>query len=107
MIQLLIPLELEDRLLQEAERRGQTAEALALSLIEQNVPQLDPTVPSPLEKRRAAALEMLAKWSEESSNAGEDDEDDLEDFLRALDANRNIELLSSFVHVEHWQNIKP
>lgn len=56
-LQLTLPCPLEERLRQEAERLGQSAEALALQL-------LDEHLPPPLDERRAAALAMLREWME-------------------------------------------
>jgi hypothetical protein len=52
--------ELEQRLLQEANRCGQPSEAVALHLLERHLP-------SPMDERRAAALALLHGWMEEDA----------------------------------------
>jgi predicted transcriptional regulator len=71
--------ELEERLRQEAERRGEPTESVALRLLEEHLPP-------PLDERRAATLTMIQKWIEEDANAG--DPKEAEEFFRNLDADR-------------------
>jgi hypothetical protein len=79
-LQLTLPPELENRLRQEAERRGQSSEAVVLALLDQYLPPfLD-------ERRRAAAIAMLQEWMEEDARAEDSEED--EEFFRQLDADR-------------------
>jgi hypothetical protein len=58
MLQLTLPRELEDRLRQEADRLGQSVEAVAVRV-------LDQCLPPPLDERRSATIAMLHRWKEE------------------------------------------
>ncbi len=78
-LELTLPPDLEERLRQEAERRGQPTESVALRL-------LDEHLPPPLDERRAAALAMLHEWMAEDDQAG--DPKEAEEFFRNLDAAR-------------------
>jgi predicted transcriptional regulator len=78
-LQLTLSPELEERLRQEAERRGQPAEAVALRLLEEHLPP-------PLDERRAAAIALLRGWMAEDAQAG--DLEGAEEFFRNLDAAR-------------------
>ncbi len=80
-LQLTLPSELQERLHQEAERRGQPAEAVALRL-------LDEHLPPPLDARRAAAIAMLHQWMEEDAAMSPEEEAANVEVLRALDADR-------------------
>ena len=79
ILQLTLPVKLEERLRQEAARHGQPSEAVACCLLDaQHLP--------PPDERRAAALALLNQWMEEDSPmAGVDDDDE---FFRNLDASR-------------------
>src|SRR5438128_352683 len=81
VLQLTLPLELEARLRQEAERRGQPTESVAFRL-------LDEHLPAPLDERRAAALAMLQRWMEEDAALSPEERSANEEILRALDADR-------------------
>jgi predicted transcriptional regulator len=78
-LQLTLPPELEERLREEAERRGQSPEAVVLTV-------LDQSLPPPLDERRKAAIAMLKEWMEEDSQKEYREED--EEFFRNLDADR-------------------
>jgi predicted transcriptional regulator len=78
-LELALPPDLEERLRQEAERRGQPTESVALRL-------LDEHLPPPLDERRAAALAMLHEGMAEDDQAG--DPEEAEEFFRNLDAAR-------------------
>jgi hypothetical protein len=78
-LELHLPAELHERLRQEAERRGQSAESVAVRLLEENLPPA-------LDARRAAAIAMLQQWIEEDEKRDYSEED--EQFLRDLDAAR-------------------
>ncbi len=80
-LQLRLPAELQERLKQEAERRGQSSESVALHLLEEHLPP-------PLDARRAAALATLQQWMEEDAALSEEQSERAEEFLRGLDAAR-------------------
>jgi hypothetical protein len=80
-IQLVLPPELEQRLRQEAERRGKSAEEVALQLLNQHLPP-------PLDVRRAAAIAMLQQWMEEDSSISQEEAEANAAVLRALDEDR-------------------
>ncbi|HVA46905.1 MAG TPA: hypothetical protein VNH11_11110 [Pirellulales bacterium] len=79
--QLDLPVDLQERLRFEAERRGEPAEAVALRVLDAHLP------PRP-DIRRAAAIAMLDRWREEDAAATEADSRQAEDFFHALDAAR-------------------
>lgn len=83
-LQLNLPPELQERLRQEAERRSQPIEAVALQLLEEHLP---PSLEE-LEKRRAAGIALLRQWMEEDAAATEKDSEQAEEFFRGLDAAR-------------------
>jgi hypothetical protein len=80
-LQLDLPPALQERLGQEAARRGEPAEAVALRL-------LDEHLPPPLDARRAAALALLHQWMEEDAAITPEQSEKAEEFLRGLDAAR-------------------
>jgi|SRR5579884_1605026 len=80
-LQLNLPPELQERLLQEAERCKEPAEAVAVRL-------LDEHLPPPLDARRAAAIAMLRQWMEEDAALAPEDSELAEEFFRGLDAAR-------------------
>lgn len=80
-LQLNLSPELHERLQQEAEHRGEPAEAVALRL-------LDEHLPPPLEARRAAALAMLRQWIEEDAGLAPESSEQAEEFFGGLDAAR-------------------
>lgn len=80
-LQLNLPPELHERLLQEAERRREPVEAVALRL-------LDEHLPPPLDARRAAALALLRQWREKDAALSAEEEAANEEFFRSFDASR-------------------
>lgn len=80
-LHLQLPPQLHERLLQESERRGEAAEALALRI-------LDEHLPPPLDARRAAALAMLQEWMEEDAALTPEEEAANVEVLRCLDEDR-------------------
>ncbi len=80
-LQLNLPPELQECLRQEAERRGQPAESVALQLLEEHLPP-------PLDERRKAAIAMLQQWMEEDAALTPEDSEQAEEFFRHLDADR-------------------
>jgi hypothetical protein len=81
MIQLTLPPELGERLRQEAERRGQTAEAVVVRLLDQHLPPAG-------DDRRAAAVALLHRWAEEDAALSPEEAAANADVLRALDEDR-------------------
>ena len=79
MLQLLLPVDLDRRLRQKAERRGQSTESVALQLLEQHLPP-------PVDERRAAAL--LERWQKEDAALSAEQAAGNAEVLRALDADR-------------------
>jgi hypothetical protein len=74
-LQLTLPAQLENRLRQEAERQGLSADALTLRLLDKHLPLPD---------HRAQTVALLQSWIE-----GEDDEADQDyDLFHALDEAR-------------------
>ena len=80
-LQLNLSVELLERLRQEAERRGQPAESVAMHLLEEHLPP-------PLDARRAAALALLHQWMEEDAALSPEEEAENREVLRALDEDR-------------------
>jgi hypothetical protein len=80
-LQLTLSGELEERLRQEAERRGQPTEAVALRLLEEHLPP-------PLDARRAAAIVMLGRWQDEDASLSPEETIANAEVLRALDEDR-------------------
>ena len=80
-LQLTLPPELEERLRQEAERRGQTAEAVVVRLLDQHLPPAG-------DDRRAAAVALLRRWAEEDAALSPEEAAANADVLRALDEDR-------------------
>jgi hypothetical protein len=96
-LQLALPADLEARLRQEAERRGQPSEAVALRL-------LDQYLPPPLDDCHAAAVAMLQRWTEEDAALSPEEAAANIEVLRALDEDR-----PSYrkLFTDIWQNITP
>jgi hypothetical protein len=82
-LQLTLPPELEARLRQEAERRGQPTEAVALRLLDEHLPPLNES------NRRIQAAKSLEELFAAADAAPE--QDDGYDLLQALDQNRQGE----------------
>jgi hypothetical protein len=80
-IQLTLPSELGERLRQEAQRRGQAAESVALQLLDQHLPPA-------LDERRSAALSMLQQWLAEDATLSAEEVAENAAVLRALDEDR-------------------
>ncbi len=80
-LQLNLPPELHERLRQEAERRQEPVETIAVRLLDENLPP-------PLDARRAAAIAMLRQWMEEDAALAPDDSEQAKEFFRGLDAAR-------------------
>jgi hypothetical protein len=78
---LTLSAELEERLHLEAARRGESAEAVALQLLKQHLPQS-------VAERRAAAVAMLHCWMEEDVSLDPVEVAANADLLRSLDADR-------------------
>jgi hypothetical protein len=81
-LQLNLPPELQERLRQEAERRREPVETVALRL-------LDAHLPPPLDARRAAALALLRQWMEEDAALTPEESEQAEELFRDLDACRS------------------
>jgi hypothetical protein len=73
--------EVEERLRQEAERRGEPTEAIALQLLEEHLPPA-------LDARRAAAVAMLGRWQVEDAALSREESTANAEVLRALDEAR-------------------
>jgi hypothetical protein len=80
-LELTLPQDLEERLHQEAARRGQSADAVAVQLLQQHLPPA-------LDARRTAAIALLHQWMEEDAALSAADEAANADTLRRLDADR-------------------
>ena len=76
-LQLTLPAPLEERLRQEAERQGLSADAVTLRLLEEHLPR-----PGHVSELTA----MFKQWEEEEQTAQDDDPN--YDFFAALDAAR-------------------
>jgi hypothetical protein len=76
-----LPPDLEARLRQEAERRGQPTESVALRILEDHLPP-------PLDERRAAAIAMLQQWMAEDAALSPEERSANDEILRALEADR-------------------
>jgi hypothetical protein len=76
-LQLTLPGPLEERLRQEAERRGLSADAVTLKLLDEHLPR--PELP-------VALRTMFQQWEQEDESTQDDDPG--YDFFRALDAAR-------------------
>jgi predicted ATPase len=79
-LQLNLSADLQERLRQEAERRGQPVEAVALHLLAEHLP--------PLDARRAAAIALLHQWMEEDAAMSEEELAENAEVLRCLDEDR-------------------
>ncbi len=80
-LQLTLTPEIEERLRQEAQRRGQPSEAVALHL-------LDLHLPPPLDARRTAAIAMLEQWAQEDARLSPEETAANAALLRLLDEDR-------------------
>jgi hypothetical protein len=76
-LQVTLPVELEDRLREEAERQGLSPDAVTMKLLDEHLPRL----------AQVGALQaMLEQWQEEDESSPEELPND--DFFEALDADR-------------------
>jgi hypothetical protein len=80
-ILLNLPSQVEERLKQEATRRGLPADACAVQLLDQHLPPA-------LDERRAAAVAMLHRWAQEDAALPAEELAENADLLRALDEDR-------------------
>lgn len=80
-LHLSLPPELQERLCQEAERRGQPIEAVAMHLLNEHLPP-------PLDARREAAIALLHRWMEEDAALSPEQQTVNEELFRNLDADR-------------------
>ncbi len=80
-IQITLPLQLEERLRQEAERRGQREETVALRVLDEHLPPA-------LDARRAAAIAMLKNWTKEDESLSEEELAANREVLKAVDEDR-------------------
>ena len=80
-LQLVLPPDLAERLRQEAERRGQPRESVAMQLLAEHLPP-------PLDERRDAAVAMLNRWGEEDAKLPPEEAAANTAVLRALDEDR-------------------
>jgi hypothetical protein len=80
---LTLPAELEARLRSEAERCGQSADALAVQLLDRHLPA----------DRRTAALDLLRAWAIEDDALSDQEAEENAAVLRSLDANRSSDRL--------------
>ena len=80
-LHLALSREVEERLRQEAERRGEPTEAIALRLLEEHLPPA-------LDARRAAAVAMLGRWQDEDAALSREESTANAEVLRALDEDR-------------------
>jgi hypothetical protein len=80
-MQLTLPPQLEERLKQEAARRGMTADACANQTLDQHLPPV-------IDERRAAAIAMLERWAREAENMSEQEAAENAGVLRAIDEDR-------------------
>jgi hypothetical protein len=80
VIQLNLPKQLEERLKQEAGRRGLAPDACALQTLDQHLPGSA--------DRQAAALALLQQWSAEDAEMSPEEAAENAAVLRALDEDR-------------------
>ncbi|HET6881500.1 MAG TPA: hypothetical protein VFI31_15160 [Pirellulales bacterium] len=73
--------DLEDRLRQEAERRGASLDAVTIDLLNQHLPRDS-------DRRRAAAIALLRTWAEEDAALSDEALAENAAVLRAFDADR-------------------
>jgi hypothetical protein len=80
-MQLTLPPQLEERLKQEAARRGMTADACAIQTLDQHLPQ-------PISERAAATIAMLQRWNKEDASLSPEEAAENAELLRLLDEDR-------------------
>lgn len=81
VLKLSLSPELEDRLRQEAERRGISLDTVTIELLDKHLPHDD-------EGRRSAAITMLHDWAHEDQALSDEDAAENAAVLRALDEHR-------------------
>jgi plasmid stability protein len=81
VLHLNLPAELEQRLRQEADRRGKATESVALGLLDQHLP---PQQDLP----RATAIALLEQWMDEDATLSPEEAATNSEVLRTLDADR-------------------
>lgn len=80
-LEIQLPPELEQRLLQEADRCGQPGATVALQLLERHLPLA-------VDERRAAAVTLLQGWMEEDAALTPEEATANAEVLRLLDEDR-------------------
>jgi len=88
ILQLNLSPELHERLLQEAERRQEPVEAVAMRLLDEHLPPLLESRRALLESRREAAIALLQQWMEEDAALTPEEAAANAEVLRALDEDR-------------------
>jgi hypothetical protein len=76
---LTLPPEVETRLRSEAERSGESVDAVAVRLLDRHLPAAD---------RPVAAVELLRRWASEADTLSDAEAGENAAVLRALDADR-------------------
>ncbi len=109
-LRLTIPTELAERLRFEAERKGEKKEEVALRLLDQHLPPVDAA-------RRASAVAMLQRWSEEDASLSPEELAGNAAVLRTLDDDRpsyrklfadlSEDDSKCFVPAKLWHEISP
>jgi hypothetical protein len=82
VLKLSLSPELEDRLRQEAQRRGVAVDAVTVEL-------LDKHLPHDKDQRRAQAIAMLNNWAVEDAALSDEDAASNAEVLRAFDEHRD------------------
>ena len=80
-LQITLPSQLEERLRQEAERRGQGEESVALRVLDQHLPPA-------LDARQAAAVSLLRGWAAEDESLSAEELAANAELLRTIDEDR-------------------
>lgn len=80
-LNITLPSKLQERLQQEAERRGQGQEAVALRVLDEHLPPA-------LDSRKAAAISLLRTWAEQDETLAPEELAANAEVLRALDEDR-------------------
>ncbi|HEX5442856.1 MAG TPA: hypothetical protein VFW87_03460 [Pirellulales bacterium] len=81
VLELSLSPELEDRLRQEAQRRGVSLDTVTIELLDKHLPHDD-------EGRRSAAITMLHDWAREDQSLSDEGAAENASVLRALDEHR-------------------
>jgi hypothetical protein len=80
-LQITLPSQLEERLRQEAKRRGQEEETVALRVLDEHLPPA-------FEARRAAAISLLRDWAKEDESLSAEELAGNLELLKAVDEDR-------------------